>query len=764
MRLVAADALAQQARHAHHERRRAVEPRARHGAAAAAKLGLALHPRRQRRRSPSGRRANALLDRLLGAEIRYVATREARASTMEAAAAAERAAGRGPTSSRSAPRRRSARRRSSTPLTELLEQIPPPDVIVHASSSGGTQAGLVAGCALAGVRTRVVGISADEPARRCRRRSGGILAGLARSDWPDRRATAFDDAPRSRSTIGSSATATACRRRNRREAIELLARTEALFLDPTYTAKAMAGLHRATCAAASSDASQTVLFWHTGGQVGYFRVNADDRRLTEADVPGRGADGDRLEAPARHRVGQGARRRRAVSGPEGTARAQLAADLPVKPAGHHAVVLTHAHLDHCGYLPRLVAAGLPRPHLLHARHPGSLPHRAARLGAHPGRGCGERQPPRVLEARAGAAALHRGRRVPRASRSSSRSATTGRCRSPTASRSTSSTPATCSAPRTRASASAARRSSSAAISAASTGPCCPIRRWSRRPTTCWSSRPTATACTRKTTTASGWRRRSRRRPSAAARSIIPAFAIGRVEELIYWIKRLEEEKRIPVLPVFVDSPMATEALAPLHRARARARRGPAAGSDRREGAARPAARGEPPERRRRRRGRNDRSRLLRPSASARSPRPGIEAADESKMPAIVISSSGMATGGRVLHHLKAALPDPRNTVLSRRLPGRRHPRPSARRTARRRSRSTARSSRCTRASRRSTRCRRTPTRRRSCAGCGGFKRPPAHDVPRPRRAAAMEALQATIKAELGWQTKMPQHEETVELA
>ena len=35
----------------------------------------------------------------------------------------------------------------------------------------------------------------------------------------------------------------------------------------------------------------------------------------------------------------------------------------------------------------------------------------------------------------------------------------------------------------------------------------------------------------------------------------------------------------------------------------------------------------------------------------------------SKMPAIVISSSGMATGGRVLHHLKAALPDPRNTVL-----------------------------------------------------------------------------------------------------
>ena len=42
--------------------------------------------------------------------------------------------------------------------------------------------------------------------------------------------------------------------------------------------------------------------------------------------------------------------------------------------------------------------------------------------------------------------------------------------------------------------------------------------------------------------------------------IVPAFAIGRVEELLYWVRRLEREKRIPVLPVYVDSPMATEAL------------------------------------------------------------------------------------------------------------------------------------------------------------------------------------------------------------
>src|SRR5882672_6734390 len=42
--------------------------------------------------------------------------------------------------------------------------------------------------------------------------------------------------------------------------------------------------------------------------------------------------------------------------------------------------------------------------------------------------------------------------------------------------------------------------------------------------------------------------------------VIPSFAIGRVEEVLYWLKRLEEEKRIPILPVYVDSPMAIAAL------------------------------------------------------------------------------------------------------------------------------------------------------------------------------------------------------------
>jgi L-cysteate sulfo-lyase len=54
-----------------------------------------------------------------------------------------------------------------------------------------------------------------------------------------------------------------------REAVDLLARHEALFVDHTYTAKALAGLiHHVR--RGSFPAEQTVLFWHTGGQVGLF--------------------------------------------------------------------------------------------------------------------------------------------------------------------------------------------------------------------------------------------------------------------------------------------------------------------------------------------------------------------------------------------------------------------------------------------------------------------------------------------------------------
>ena len=145
--------------------------------------------------------------------------------------------------------------------------------------------------------------------------------------------------------------------------------------------------------------------------------------------------------------------------------------------------------------------------------------------------------------------------------------------------------------------------------------------------------------------------------------IVPAFAIGRVEELLYWLRRLETEKRIPVLPVYLDSPMASAALArygervheldPDLRPEERDDKAP---HDR---AARDATAV------RRSHAMHEREMCVFCTERFRV----IAAPQESKQltaskaPAIVISSSGMAEGGRVLHHLKAALPDARNTVL-----------------------------------------------------------------------------------------------------
>src|SRR2546425_1207609 len=64
-------------------------------------------------------------------------------------------------------------------VAELLDQIPAPDVIVHATSSGGTQAGLVAGCRLLGLSTRILGISADDEASWLQGQVQGIVGGIA---------------------------------------------------------------------------------------------------------------------------------------------------------------------------------------------------------------------------------------------------------------------------------------------------------------------------------------------------------------------------------------------------------------------------------------------------------------------------------------------------------------------------------------------------------------------------------------------------------
>jgi D-cysteine desulfhydrase len=239
---------------------------ARATAATAAKLGLDcfLVANGEKPARPTG---NALLDALLGAEIEYVPSRTDRVPTMERRAEALRAAGRRPVTIPLG---------ASTPLGavgfvravgELLEQGVRPDVIVHAASSGGTQAGLVAGCALHGLATRVIGVSADDPAADVERQVRSIIAGMTELLGPSLAAVARDAPVEVDDSFvgGGYGVPTEASM----EAQRLAARTEALFVDHTYTAKALAALiARVRDGRIPGDA--TVVFWHTGGQVGMF--------------------------------------------------------------------------------------------------------------------------------------------------------------------------------------------------------------------------------------------------------------------------------------------------------------------------------------------------------------------------------------------------------------------------------------------------------------------------------------------------------------
>jgi D-cysteine desulfhydrase family pyridoxal phosphate-dependent enzyme len=239
---------------------------ARATAAAAAKLGLraVLVANGE---APDPLTANALLDNLLGAEVVYVESRDDRTPMMRQVADRLRGEGRRPYTIPIG---------ASTPLgalgfvlavAELVDQMGAPDVIVHSTSSGGTQAGLVAGCRLFELHTRVVGISADDRAASLQPQVHAIISGIA--DLLDldsvsfARGTAIEVDDRFVGDGYGIPTAES------REALQLAARTEAVFLDPTYTAKAMAGLIAYVRQQTFSE-NQKVLFWHTGGQVGLF--------------------------------------------------------------------------------------------------------------------------------------------------------------------------------------------------------------------------------------------------------------------------------------------------------------------------------------------------------------------------------------------------------------------------------------------------------------------------------------------------------------
>lgn len=124
--------------------------------------------------------------------------------------------------------------------------------------------------------------------------------------------------------------------------------------------------------------------------------------------------------------------------------------------------------------------------------------------------------------------------------------------------------------------------------------------------------------------------------------IVPAFAVGRTQEILWSLRQLEEANRIPILPVFIDSPMGAN-VTELYCRYTGEHNLPLTKLQR------------------------ERDCVIETHRQVT-----VQSVEESKSinainePMVVIAGSGMATGGRVLHHLARRLPDPRTTVL---LPG-----------------------------------------------------------------------------------------------
>jgi metallo-beta-lactamase family protein len=115
--------------------------------------------------------------------------------------------------------------------------------------------------------------------------------------------------------------------------------------------------------------------------------------------------------------------------------------------------------------------------------------------------------------------------------------------------------------------------------------------------------------------------------------VIPAFAVGRAQMLLYGIARLKRENRIADLPVFLNSPMAASAMEVYWKHGTDLRLTPAECRE-----------------------------VSHAARIVQSPEES-ERLNGMRGPMVIIAASGMATGGRVVHHLKAFAPDRRNTIV-----------------------------------------------------------------------------------------------------
>lgn len=232
-------------------------------AAAAAKLGLecVLVLVGEPPQAPS---ANLLLDHLVGAQIHWT-SKEKRDSTLELVYNEAKNSGRKPyliPYGGSNPVGASA---YVTALKELIDQDIRPDWIVFATSSGGTQAGLVTGARIFDFQGKILGISVDEKASDLCLRVAQLARETTNQLGEEKKFTENEILVNDQ-YLGKGY---AIMGKAEREAIDLFARFEGIMVDPVYTGRAAAGLID-LIRKGFFRKQDRVLFWHTGGTPALF--------------------------------------------------------------------------------------------------------------------------------------------------------------------------------------------------------------------------------------------------------------------------------------------------------------------------------------------------------------------------------------------------------------------------------------------------------------------------------------------------------------
>ena len=214
---------------------------------------------------PAQPSANLLLDQMFGAQLVTIADRALRDQTLQATYDKAVADGKKPylvTYGGSSP---TGALGYAFAMQEFLEQNVQADWIVFGTSSGGTHAGLVLGQRIFGYHGQVLGISIDEPEEWLKTRVSALASGASeklgeRIDFTREDVLANEEYCRAGYGVLTD---------SEREAVRLFAGYEGLLLDPVYTGRAAAGMID-LIRKGFFKKSETILFWHTGGQPALF--------------------------------------------------------------------------------------------------------------------------------------------------------------------------------------------------------------------------------------------------------------------------------------------------------------------------------------------------------------------------------------------------------------------------------------------------------------------------------------------------------------